>query len=1446
MKKTLLVIAIALIVTALVGVAVCAASTGEPTYSPDTVVAVNGVELTIEDTKAGKLQAVIDDCIAGGVIEILADFSAPSISLGANADGDAAKWVINGNGHTVTDSDDTSRGPDSNERFFLEIADSIVVVNDLTIKTYASGIRALKTYANITLNNVNVYAGGTKPGTEITYLPTDSTNRKRYTFALYFRGAEVSYYDELVDNISVRINGGEYKAIGSDGSVMYIRGASVVVTDGTFVGEDMTYVAWVYNYANASAGTKDIKNATSSLSVHDGLFIRPVAGGGAVGTSNPDAALGSVIRLTHGGLFNAYGGTYVNCDGTVPADGSSAPKSSVISCGTGSTAGVMYIYGGEFYQLSEAGSTKGEIIDHLSGTTASLSDPSTMIDLTRATILGGKFYVRAGLPNSNLDAIVAAKADSSITSNDNTTIQRADWSSFAVSRTDGTVTRTVYGKEYTDLNEISFSYTGTQGSNKLKIVTEGRTYYTSDYNVAFNSMAGDGSTVYLVASISTSAKIKLLARNINLNIYGIGSTYEFHFSTHTDPWQGFWFRAGNIRFDGKIKLKTTSTPSSAVIYMGLPDSEVVRPVSVNVTLGDARFRYSKNNVFKNIGVGEGSFKASGAKVDNYGTAYNYSESYTLPTPKPDFTVKTNLTLYSDLIVNFYVPKDASDAQSFTIEGVTYEAKDAPIIDIDGVSYYKFSHTRLAAADALAPISFACTYKSEGGYFDYSASSSYSIVKYASNIQNKETATSSKELVSAVVAYISAAYNYFGSDIATASDLALAESYLASYPVSIPDSIPDTQGTSASALASVISAVTFGTDDSGIRLMLKISDKSKPITVSVGDSRILSLGANHGLSIVSADIRAYDLTKVITITAGDLVGTYSFARYYTDATALNSSAQLKTLLLTMQAYSSKALAYRNYLNPESSVINIVYPASDAHAKEMAELAQRYILAKRGEEYAVVADTEPESACEILIGKTSRAASSVSCPEGSFALSYNGAKMVAYGENDFYLDMAVLYMLENLVDKSATSPLFNVSSGYALTEEQEYSFSGYAQYTDIVSDTLTYKNVVKYSSSTLYASPGITGYTYGIGVSGFNAVYGDQTAASAITSIDSLFYTDLGKYVTMTVNGGSVMTLRFDKQLATAEARVESYGVFVGKLTVDGKSYAYTLTMENGTATLASEANAYTFGYAPDGSSTSLTTGELKNVQGAATDGTYVYFYITNSNRHGAVGSSEANYGLVWKINAKTGSVIKRGEVISLGHGNDMCYDPVSGKLLVAWGQIDYSLVTVVDPDTLEAEAVIDLGGKSTTNADGSWASGCSFFGLTYSEKLDRFLGVTGSSALTETGNAFWIIEWDRVSYEGEFDGVISLPTVSYTKQGIDCDSEYIYYTFSTGSGANSKAYIRTFDYEGNLIRTFFVPYPDSSTNSIEIESCYFVDGVLYGAFNRGGTAAHVKLAVNYNY
>lgn len=1449
MKKTLLAIVITLLVCALLCVLVFAADTGNTTYSPDAVVAVNGAKLNADEVLAGELQAAIDDCIAGGVIEVLADFKVPSISLGANADGNAAKWVINGNGHTLTDSDNTKRDGESHTSYFIEIADSIVVMNDLSLRTYASGIRANQTYANITLNNVNVYAGGTVPGTEITEIDTSSASTlKRYCFALYFRGAEEQYYGTTLDNISVRINGGEYKSIGADGSTMYIRGASVVVTDGTFVGEDCTYVAWVYNWATASAGTNTIASATSTLSVHGGTFIRPVSGGAAVGSSNPDAAVGAVIRVTHGGLFNAYGGTFVNCDGTVPAEGEAAPKSSVISCGTASTAGLVNIYGGEFYQLSEGGATVGELIAHQLGTVGTLDDPSTMINATRATILGGKFYVRCGLPNSNIDAIIEAKADTSVTANDNSTIQRAAWGDFAVSRTEGPISKTVYGKDYADLNEITFSYTGTQGSNTLKVVTaEGRTYYTSDMNLAVNSMAGHGSKVYLIKKLSTSSKLKVHARSIDLSILGVGSTYEWDFTAATDYWQGFWFRAGNITFDGKIKLKTVT--GATAICIGLPDESVERPIAVSVTLGDVRFRREAENVYKNVGVAEGHFKATSCKVDDpststagYELAYKASESYVPSTPKPTIRVKTNLTLYSDLIVNFYTPVTDSKVTEFIIDGVKHPVESAGVVEIDGVEYYKFSHTRMSPADAMMTVSYGCTYKSERGYFDYTAYSTWSVVSYATNIQNKDTVASSKELVSAVVAYVSAAYDYFGSDKVTADEVSAVADYLATYPASIPDTLTDGYNTDASAVSAVVSAVSFDLSTSAIRLMLRVADGTKPLKISVGESVLVDLPAGHGKDTVAVNLRAYDLTKLITVSSGELVGTYSLARYFEDATALDSSEELRAIILSMHTYGAAALAYKNYVNGEDVSYTIVYPEEDSHAAEMAELAARYILEKKGMSLQVLSDANPESDYEILIGNTSRAASAVSVPDGCFHISYTGTKLVAKGEGDFYLDMAVLYFLENLIDKEGDE-LISVESGYSLTKAEEYSFGGYAQYTDIVSGTLTYENVKKYSSSNLYSGSGATGYAYGISVSGLATTASDGLSDAEITSIDALSYTTLGKFVTMTVNGGAVMYLRFDK--APTDGGSESYGRFVGSYTGAEGSYEYVLTLSAGSATLSGEHFSYTFDYAADGSSTAVTTGEMKNVQGAATDGTYAYFYITNSSKKGAVGSSSTNYGSVWKIEPETGDIIAKGPILSLGHGNDICYDPTTGMLLVAWGGVDSSLVTVVDPDTLDAVEVIDLGGKTVYAEDGSFVSGCTFYGLTYNKETDTFIAATSSSYATDTGSAFWVISWDREG-EGKLESVIKLDTQSYTKQGIDSDGRYIYHTYSTGSGASSTAFVRVFDFEGNLVRTFTVPYPDTATNTIEIETVFFVDGKLYAAFNRGGTAAIVELSVGYNY
>ncbi len=1354
MKKTSLILTLVFVLCVLVCFVLPVGADGE------TVVTVNGVGLTESEVASGALATVIADCKDGGTIELYRDISCPSISLGPNWDGDAAKWTINGNGYTITDSDNTERNSSSHTSFLIYISNCVVEINDLTLKTYASGIKAEDTYADITLNNVNVYASGTKPGSEITYIPTtNASSLKRYAYAIYLHGSEDRFYNQYVDNISLTVNGGEYKTAGADGSVMYIRGASVVAKGGSFIGEDCVFVAWIRNLSE----TTTMLAVSSSLTVYDGVFARPVSSGPAAG-SNTDAANGGVIRVSHGGLLNIHGGSFINCDGTEPADGATAPSSSVITVGTGDNAGLINIYGGSFYQLSPIGSTTGEIIKHLNG-----YDGTKIL----ANIYGGSFYVREGLPNANLDAVVAAKANSNVTANDNTTVQKADWADFAVVKSGEPESATVYGTNYSDLIKISFSYTGQTAPGKLQITNpSGRIYYIDDLAFAINSMAEDDATVKVLTTDNSSngfssSRVKVLNRNQTLNFTSAGTANNqlLTFSSSTE-WYGLWIRSGNFSF-GKMKIKSNSAGYS--FYLGVPDN-TLRPLRINLTLNDTRFARSANNILVDNGCAEGKISTTKVVVDNYNTSWSNNVTHTYPAAKPNIKFYTNLALYTDFTVNFFFPKEGNRVVDFTVDGVTTPIEDADITTRDGVEYYVFKAEGIGPTRAMKSIPFSATYTSPAGFFSYTASSSHSIVKYANSVMlDDEQPEIGKKLVRNIVGYIHAAYEHFGNvGEATDSELSALLSFTDTYPADTVDTIPSPGEIDSSPINTVVESVHYNLGGSEIRLILDIIDTSAPLKVSVDGSVLLNLPANHGMSTATVPMRAFNLTKIMTLSSGDKVATFSFAAYAERALAESSSETLPAILKAMHIYSASAKSYRQFVEVGlDTVYTIIYPSGDAHLESMASTVKNYLGQKRNINFEVVADGEGDSVTngeyEILLGLTNRAESqAVNCPEGSFYISVTENKIILFGNDEFYSDMAILYFLENLVDKAGSETLLNIDTGYQLIKEEESSLGAYIRYRDIVSTELTYEKESKYS----------TRYAYS------------------------------------------------DGMLTT------SSGYASGK---EGVTLLYSLVQS----------------------------------QGAATDGEFIYLVHTNPSDDGGVGEEDEDITRIHKVDPKTHTVVATGPAICVRHGNDMVYDSKNNRLMVVWSY--GSWVSVLDTDELLEDGSANpnylgikesfrLGGETVTyttlipdTENGGYTTATlAFHGVGYDEINDRYVGAT--SGATPDGYGMVSFKLDPETGLATVTGIIDTPDLGYTKQGADCDSYFVYHAQSYLKNVHSsrESYIVVSDWDGNYTCTLKIPYPDSGTNTIEIETLMWCDGKLYIAANRGGGLSLVRLNINYNY
>ena len=79
------------------------------------------------------------------------------------------------------------------------------------------------------------------------------------------------------------------------------------------------------------------------------------------------------------------------------------------------------------------------------------------------------------------------------------------------------------------------------------------------------------------------------------------------------------------------------------------------------------------------------------------------------------------------------------------------------------------------------------------------------------------------------------------------------------------------------------------------------------------------------------------------------------------------------------------------------------------------------------------------------------------------------------------------------------------------------------------------------------------------------------------------------------------------------------------------------------------------------------------QGAATDGEYAYTILENQ---------AVSLCSVWKVNLSDWSVVDTRYELELDHGNDMAYNPVLNQLIAVHNKPRYSMISFIDPQTLE--------------------------------------------------------------------------------------------------------------------------------------------------------------------
>lgn len=238
-------------------------------------------------------------------------------------------------------------------------------------------------------------------------------------------------------------------------------------------------------------------------------------------------------------------------------------------------------------------------------------------------------------------------------------------------------------------------------------------------------------------------------------------------------------------------------------------------------------------------------------------------------------VLANLTLYSSLDVNVFVPTDA---------GVTAVAgtdvTTLPTDTVNGKTYYVYTIKGIAAAKACD--TYTVTFSTESA----TVTKSITILDYAKTVLGTDTAecNAAEQLIVDLLAYIRASYAYFASadtDSIQAIDKALEGYTPTAYAATEQDK---NTVTDVNSIYDVISSAYLDLSDEtpAFAFYVEALDFAE-IELTAGGKTLVKGTYTYG-DIITVDMRAFDLREVITITANDgmsdYVGTYSLYTYLT--------------------------------------------------------------------------------------------------------------------------------------------------------------------------------------------------------------------------------------------------------------------------------------------------------------------------------------------------------------------------------------------------------------------------------------------------------------------------------------------------------------------------------------------------------------------------------------
>ncbi len=208
------------------------------------------------------------------------------------------------------------------------------------------------------------------------------------------------------------------------------------------------------------------------------------------------------------------------------------------------------------------------------------------------------------------------------------------------------------------------------------------------------------------------------------------------------------------------------------------------------------------------------------------------------------------------------------------------------------------------------------------------------------------------------------------------------------------------------------------------------------------------------------------------------------------------------------------------------------------------------------------------------------------------------------------------------------------------------------------------------------------------------------------------------------------------------------------------------------------------------------GDYDVLQGGCTDGRFAYLILENQKLVRS-GRSQQPECVICKVDMDIWQVTARSASLPLHHGNDITYNPRTGKLVAVHCYGRPNDVSFIDPETLEITDTREYFH--------------SVYGIAYNPARDQYvMAIRGGYDFAVFDSRFELLRYVK--------GV----DTRFVKQGIDCDDDYIYFATSEENA------IVCYDWTGQYRGVFAVKGCDR-----EAENIFHRDGRWYMAYYLGG-------------